>query len=139
MEIKDYTTYRQEEIAGLYASVGWTNYTEHPDMLALAYRHSLCILGAYESDVLVGIIRSVGDGASILFIQDLLVHPDYQRKGIGTALLKEMMQRYANVYQTELLTDNAEKAVAFYTSLGFVPVEAYHCIGLIKFRGRTAV
>jgi len=139
MEIKDYATYRQEEVERLYASVGWTNYTEHPDVLAFAYHHSLCILGAYESDVLVGLIRAVGDGASILFIQDIIVHPDYQRKGIGTALLKEMMQRYANVYQMELLTDNTEKTVAFYTSLGFVPAEAYNCIGMIKFGEKSCL
>lgn len=133
MEIKEYIGFVKDEIINLYASVGWRNYTDHPDMLGRAYLHSLCILGAYESDLLIGIIRAVGDGASILFIQDMIVHPDYQRRGIGTALLKEIMERYSEVYQMELITDNTEKTIAFYKSVGFALAEEYGCTGFLKF------
>lgn len=133
MEIKEYIGFVEDEIINLYASVGWRNYTDHPDMLERAYLHSLCILGAYESDLLIGIIRAVGDGVSILFIQDIIVHPDYQRRGIGTALLTEMMERYSEVYQMELMTDNTEKTIAFYKSAGFALAEEYGCTGFLKF------
>ena len=42
-----------------------------------------------------------------------------QRKGIRTALLQDVLKRYADVRQIELVTDNTEKTVAFYKSLGF--------------------
>ena len=60
-------------------------------MLKEAYAHSLKIYAAYVNNKLAGIIRVVGDGASVVFVQDLLVYPECQRQGIGTALLKMIM------------------------------------------------
>ncbi|MDO4298953.1 MAG: GNAT family N-acetyltransferase, partial [Lachnospiraceae bacterium] len=77
------------------------------------------ILGAYENEKLLGVIRVVGDGCSIVFIQDILVLPEYQHQGIGTALLKRILEIYQNVYQKTLLTDNTEKTIRFYQSAGF--------------------
>lgn len=75
--VKEYSVYNEEEILNLYDSVGWTNYTSNPSMLTNAYKHSLKILGAYDADKLVGIIRAVGDGYSIVYIQDIIVLPEY--------------------------------------------------------------
>ena len=33
MEIKEYKTYNETEMISLYTSVGWTAYTDHPDVL----------------------------------------------------------------------------------------------------------
>jgi len=118
--IREYTNYKEEEILNLYKSVGWINYTNHPKMLKNAYANSLKIFGAYEKEKLLGIIRVVGDGYSVVFIQDILVYPEYQRQGIGTALLKRILQDYKHVYQKHLLTENTEKTIQFYQSLGFI-------------------
>ena len=117
--IKEYTLYNEEEILNLYDRVGWSNYTANPAMLKNAYAHSLKILGAYDADRLVGIIRVVGDGYSIVYIQDIVVLPEYQRKGIGTSLLEKILSAYQNAYQKVLLTDNTEKTIRFYKSAGF--------------------
>lgn len=117
--IREYGEYREEEIVSLYRSVGWTNYTDNPDMLRNAYANSLKILGAYADDTLLGVIRAVGDGHSIVFIQDILVFPKYQHQGIGTALISEILRTYQNVYQKALLTDDTEKTLRFYRSVGF--------------------
>ena len=117
--IKEYTNYNESEVLNLYKSVGWTNYTNNSQMLEDAYANSLRILGAYEKEKLIGIIRVVGDGYSVVFIQDLLVYPEYQRRGVGTALLKQILQDYKHVYQKHLLTENTEKTIQFYKSLGF--------------------
>lgn len=73
-----------------------------------------------------------GDGHSIVFIQDIIVHPEYQRRGIGTKLMRAMLEKYAHVYQIELATDNTEKTVAFYKSMGFRPMHEVGCCGFIK-------
>lgn len=135
MKMREYSVYRDEEILPLYESVGWRNYTAHPDMLRDAYQHSLCALGAYEDDRLVGILRAVGDGASILYIQDIIVHPEYQHRGVGTALVREVLGRYENVYQTVLLTDDTEKTVKFYQSLGFREARGVGCKAFVKMKG----
>ena len=77
--IKKYNAYCESEILPLYESVGWTNYTSNPRMLERAYNNSLCTFAAYVDGNVVGIVRAVGDGASLVFVQDLLVSPQYQR------------------------------------------------------------
>lgn len=75
-------------VLDLYASVSWSNYTNHPRRLEQAFHQSLFVMAAYDDDEeLVGLIRAVGDGLTIVFIQDLLVCPHYQRQGIGRSLL----------------------------------------------------
>lgn len=132
MEVKEYSLYHRDEILDLYESVGWTNYTARPEMLKGAYENSLLTLAAYEDKALVGIVRVVGDGASIVFIQDLLVRPEFQRKGIGTALMKAVLERYPAVYQMELMTDDTEKTVAFYQSMGFQRAESLGCRAFLR-------
>ena len=132
MDIKKYENFHLEEIINLYQSVGWTNYLERINILEEAYANSLCVLGAYDSDRLVGIIRAVGDGRTIVFVQDIVVLPEYQRKGIGTKLLKAVMDKYHDVYQMELLTDNTVKTKAFYRSVGFTASDDVGCVAFIK-------
>ena len=132
MEIREYRNYNEEEILGLYTAVGWTAYTEDPAALRRGYENSLLVLGAYEDGKLAGIIRAVGDGATVVFIQDILVFPEYQRKGIGSALLRAVLDKYAGVRQVELVTDNTEKTVAFYQSMGFHDLSELGCRGFMK-------
>src|SRR5699024_12750383 len=62
----------------LYKAVGWSNYYKKPSMLKKAYENSLYIIGAYLNEELIGVIRVVGDGSSIIYIQDILVSPKHQ-------------------------------------------------------------
>lgn len=132
MEIREYGNFQLEEITNLYQSVGWTNYLERIGILEEAYANSLCVIGAYDNEKLVGIIRAVGDGLTIVFVQDIIILPEYQRKGIGTKLLKAVMDKYSDVYQMELLTDNTEKTKAFYRSVGFSASDDMGCVAFIR-------
>ena len=132
MEIREYKSFQLEEIVNLYKSVGWTNYLKQADVLETAYANSLCVLGAYDDDRLVGIIRAVGDGQTIVFVQDIIVLPEYQGRGIGTKLLKAVVNKYSNVYQMELLTDNTEKTKAFYRLAGFTASDDMGCVAFIR-------
>lgn len=132
MEIRAYTAYNEAEILPLYAQVGWTAYTQDPSALEQGFRHSLLVLAAYEQDALLGLIRVVGDGATVVLVQDLLVYPDKQRQGIGTALLKAVLERYSAVRQIQLVTDDTPKTIAFYRSLGFSDLASLGCCGFMK-------
>ena len=79
------------DLLALYSSVGWTNYTNNPTMLEEAVKASLWQLAVYDEKELVAYIRLVGDGHSVIFVQDLLVRPDHQRQGIGKKLLEEAL------------------------------------------------
>ena len=121
-----------EDVLPLYEAVGWTNYTTKPEMLEVAYKNSLHIIGAFNNDEkLIGVLRGVGDGASILFIQDILVYPEYQHQGIGTKLLQMILEKYKNVYQIQLATDDSTKTVSFYESNGFTNLTSLNCVSFI--------
>lgn len=118
------------EILALYKSVGWSMYTRDPARLERALTHSLTVLSAYEGKQLVGLIRAVGDGETILFIQDLLVLPEYQRRGIGKQLIEALLARFPEVRQRVLLTDDDPKTRSFYKAAGFVESQQ---MGVIAF------
>lgn len=132
MEIREYIGYNEKEILDLYGAVGWVAYTSDPAALKKGYQNSLLVLAAYEEDTLLGIIRVVGDGATIIFVQDIVVNPKYQRKGVGSALLKEVLKRFEHVRQIELVTDNTEKTISFYKSIGFLEFSEIGCCGFMK-------
>ena len=119
------------DLVALYSSVGWTNYTNNPTMLEEAVEASLWQLAVFDEEALVAYIRLVGDGHSVLLVQDLLVRPDYQRQGIGKKLLEEAFETFPHVYQRLLVTERSEKNLAFYQSLGFVELSKQACTGMI--------
>lgn len=118
------------EVLALYKSVGWSMYTRDPARLERALTYSLMVLGAYEGKQLVGLVRAVGDGETILFIQDLLVLPEYQRRGIGKQLIEALLARFHEVRQRVLLTDDDPKTRSFYKAAGFVESQQ---MGVIAF------
>ena len=118
-------------VLDLYASVGWSNYTNRPQQLEQAFHQSLFVMADYDDEELVGLIRAVGDGLTIVFIQDLLVYPHYQRQGIGRSLVQETLERFKDVYQIQLATEQSDKNLAFYRELGFRRQEDFDCTGMI--------
>ena len=72
----------------------------------------------------------VGDGFSSVLVQDLIVLPIYQRQGIGSALMKQALEDYKDVYQVQLVTDQTERTLGFYRSMGFEILSIYNCIGM---------
>ena len=120
-----------DDVLPLYQAVGWTNYTNQPQMLAQALTHSLAIYLARDGEKIVGLVRLIGDGFSSVFVQDLLVLPSYQRQGIGSSLMKQALDDYKDVYQVQLATDESEKTLAFYRSLGFEILSSFQCTGMI--------
>ena len=119
-----------EDVLHLYQAVGWTNYTNQPQMLEQALSHSLAIYVALDGDAVVGLIRLVGDGFSSVLVQDLIVLPSYQSQGIGSALMKQALEDFKEVYQVQLATEQTEKNVGFYRSMGFETLSTYNCIGM---------
>jgi GNAT superfamily N-acetyltransferase len=111
--------FEQKQIIALYNENNWTSYTKHPKQLIQGLKHSLYSYAAYDDNTLVGLIRVVGDGETIIYVQDILVLPKYQRKHIGTTLINHILARYAHVRQIILTTDQTKKQKAFYEQCGF--------------------
>lgn len=107
-----------DQIIALYASVGWTAYTQRPENTLAALANST-VLWATSAQQLVGLARGVTDGHTILYVQDILVAPDYQRHQLGSQLVHRLLDHYQNVGQTVLITDPDAATAAFYRSLDF--------------------
>ncbi len=120
------------ELVNLYNDLGWTNYTKNPEQLYQAIRNSLKVITVYDDNELVGLIRGVGDGETILYIQDILVKKDHHRLGLGTKLFHLLVDEYPHVRQKVLLTDNQESTKAFYHKMGFGEVSEFNCVAFLK-------
>jgi len=109
----------QDAIRGLYDSVGWSAYTQDIHKLMAAIEGSDFLVAAKQEDNLIGLSRAISDDASVVYIQDILVQPSHQGRGIGKELVKAVLSRYAHVRQKVLLTDDRPEQLQFYASLGF--------------------
>ncbi|MGO3506947.1 MAG: GNAT family N-acetyltransferase, partial [Brachybacterium tyrofermentans] len=109
-----------QEILDLYDAVGWSAYTEDSSTLLRALAGSAQVVTARRDGRLLGFARVVGDGATIAYLQDVLVRPDAHRAGIGRRLVDAAFAPFATVRQQVLLTDAEPGQRAFYESLGFI-------------------
>lgn len=108
------------EALELYDAVGWSAYTEDPATLERALSGSGSVVTARRDGVLIGLARTVGDGAVIAYLQDVLVRPESQGQGIGRRLVEAALAPFSEVRQQVLLTDAEPGQRAFYEALGFV-------------------
>lgn len=76
-----------DELNELYGSVGWTAYTNDLSSLHASVMSSSHVVSARRNGVLVGLTRVVSDFGSIVYLQDVLVHPGLHRRGIGRQLV----------------------------------------------------
>ena len=111
--------YNEVDILELYKDNEWTNYTQNPELLFSGIKKSLYSYAAYDGDALVGLVRVVGDDNTIIYIQDILVLRRYHNKGIGSILIKEIIDKYKDVKQIVLTTDTTDAQKVFYEKNGF--------------------
>lgn len=122
-----------EEVKAIYAAEQWNAYLKDDVRLKRAFDNSLFILGAFDNAALVGFIRCVGDGEHIVLIQDLIVKPEYQKKGIGTALLRTAWEKYAHVRMFHVVTDLEDTVDNhFYRSFGMKKLEEGHMVSYFR-------
>lgn len=75
-------------LSDLRESVGWNRMeNEYNNPLMTSYYH----IAVYDKDKLVGYIDCLSNGVTDAYIQDLMIHPNYQRQGIGTDLMNKMI------------------------------------------------
>lgn len=80
-----------DELVDLYQSVGWTAYTDDPATLVAAINASFCVLTVRShAGKLIGLARTISDGHTINYLQDILVDPAHHRLGIGGALTESV-------------------------------------------------
>lgn len=132
MEIKIGILPDKEQVLALYNDAGWTSYTDEPDLLMKAIKNSLKVWTLWEGEKLIGLARIVGDGATICYLQDILILEAYQGCGLGSGLLKEILKANENIRQFALLTEDSEKTKGFYKKLGLSEASDYSCLAFMR-------
>jgi ribosomal protein S18 acetylase RimI-like enzyme len=116
-----------EAIVELYKAGGW--WEESPEWRAIIpqmIRGSFCFMVARAPDGrLVGMGRAISDGVSDAYIQDVVVLPEYRKRGLGRELISRLTG-YCRDHRIGWIGLIAEPGTEpFYRSLGFGPLEGY--------------
>lgn len=123
----------REQLERLYNDVEWYAYTQDLEILQQAIEQSLEVISAWDREELVGLIRIIGDGLTIIYIQDILVLNAYQNQGIATQLMQQVLKKYKNVRQKVLLTEEAPDVRHFYEKNGFQSCDNGSLVAFAKF------
>ena len=107
----------EREVVALYRLNNWSS-AEKPEQLLPALRHSHTLITARVSGLLVGIANAISDGHLVVYYPHMLVHPEYQRQGIGRRMVEALNSIYGHFHQQMLTADG--DAIEFYKSVGFV-------------------
>jgi GNAT superfamily N-acetyltransferase len=119
MEIK-YSETREisiEHVISLYKTIGWSA-ADKPKALYHSLINSHSLISAWSGDRLVGIGNAISDGFLVVYYPHLLVHPDFQRQGIGSEITRILLRKYSGFHQQILVADG--RAIDFYKKHGFV-------------------
>lgn len=105
-----------QAVLELYRANGWSS-AKKPQELYSALLGSDSLGTAWDGERLVGLGNAISDGHLVVYYPHLLVHPQYQGRGIGTRLMRLLMDRYQGFHQHMLVADG--RAIEFYRKCGF--------------------
>ena len=96
---------------------GWKNYPSAERHLTLLQNSEYIIL-AYDDEKhkVAGFINAISDGVLSAYIPLLEVLPEYQRRGIGSELVKRMIRKLKDYYMIDVICD--ESVQKFYEKSG---------------------
>lgn len=112
------------EMVELYKDAGWWHDYD-PSYLPEMIKNSFCVIGAFSAGRLIGMGRSLSDGNSDAYLQDIVVLKAFQRKGIGSMIvsrIKELLVK-RDIDWIGLVGEPGTKK--FYSKLGFKLMKNY--------------
>ena len=98
---------------------------KNPLKAEIALTNSLFIVALWNKDTLVGFGRVVGDEGITYVVSDIMVDPDYQRRGYGKIIMSEIdkyLKQNTDKYAYICLIAN-KPADKLYRKFGFEDVE----------------
>lgn len=127
-------TFSKAQLIELYNDAGWHSYLEDEGRFWQTIERSSEHFSIFENEKLIGYARILGDCIHTVLIQDLIIRSEYQRKNIGSRLLKCILYNYQEVRQILILCDNEEGLIEFYKKNGLNECDKYGCKCFIKMK-----
>ena len=126
-EIKIVKTWPKDEIINLYKAGGWWKDSYDPSGIETLIKSSFAFAVVIDkkTNKSIGMGRIISDGVSDAYIQDLVILPEYRKKGIGKQLVNTLLD-YCKSHKLLWIGLIAEPDQdGFYSSLGFKKMIRY--------------
>lgn len=106
----------ETQLHGFFA--GWGNPPSSPALLWILQGSDYVVLAhAEETGNIIGYITAISDGVSCAYIPHLEVHSDWRGHGIGSELVRRLLEKLRHLYMIDLMCD--PDVMPFYERLGF--------------------
>src|SRR5579862_6457434 len=103
------------DVANLFKAAGWGH--REPEDLRSAFAKSTFKCFAFDDERLIGFGRTIDDGKYMATVVDMIVHPDYHRRGIGSQIMQSLQARLTGfLYVTLTAMSDVQP---FYAKLGW--------------------
>lgn len=100
------------KIMEVFASVGWNKSAK---VIVEAFHNSWYVT-AYDEDKLIGFARAISDNYYYTGVYDVVVRPEYQKRGIAREMMKRIIDRFNGTYFFLTYTEGNRD---FYARCGF--------------------
>lgn len=106
----------------LYDSVGWGAYNEKISKKALD--NTFYSISVYDDDKIIGYGRLIGDTICFIYVQDVMVLPEYQGQKIGTMIMKKLLEKVNEIKKensdVRVYLGSSKNREKFYEKFGFI-------------------
>lgn len=109
------------EHRALAEAVGWSAFTDYDAAAASLPTSLFGVVACEASGACIGMSRVIGDGRQFFYVMDVAVHPEHQGRGIGTALMNEVVAFIQRAAPPKALVGlfTAHARGSFYERFGF--------------------
>jgi GNAT superfamily N-acetyltransferase len=107
-----------EQLRGLLRAIGWDVRASQADLMADGFARTTEVATAWDGERLVATGRSMGDGHTLALIATVLVHPAYQRLGIGQRIMHALIDDRPGV---KFILEAGPGMETWYGSMGLLP------------------
>ena len=124
--------FTKEQVEQLFLAVNWVS-GKYPERLYKALMNSSTVLTVWDDEKLVGLTRVLDDTEMLAQIHYVLVHPDYQGKGIAGSMIERIKEKYRDFLYSEGMPEDKAN-VPFYEKHGFSIMENGAAIQICNYR-----
>lgn len=121
MKYTEEKIFTQEQVQNLFLSVNWVS-GNYPERLYKALMNSSTVLTVWDDEKLVGLTRVLDDTEMLAQVHYVLVHPDYQGRGIAGRMIEYIKEKYKHFLYIEIMPEDKNN-VSFYQKHGFSVME----------------
>jgi len=103
------------ELMMLYKDAGWWEERKEQDIEEMLKQD--ISIGAWIDDNLIGFARAVSDGKFRAYIEDVVIHNEFQKTGMGTKLVSKLLGELSHIDVISLFC--GEDLISFYEKNNF--------------------